>query len=233
MPILDQKEIYQPQRTLFQSEFLLEHPVEQREGTAANSDSRDEMMDEPLLGSSAHIHPPLSSPSVAKRKERREEDGSICETSAAAESKISTVRARPAIPMDSTWPSNAAARKRFSPLLQRNWRFAEQQIDVVARFKARHQEKYGGVKAARQHIAGTSHHRWLAPRTQLDRVARNTNTVPKQPTLQVDSGSPCCPDNNNPDENVEMLRDHDLADDVGAERKGERKSKRESYNRER
>ena len=72
---------------------------EQRRGTAANSDSRDEMMDEPLLGSNA---PSLASNLLfslapkGRREDDEEEDGSICETSdddVAAESKISTVSA--------------------------------------------------------------------------------------------------------------------------------------------
>ena len=105
---------------------------------------------------------------VAKRKERSEDDGSICETSDHAMSPQSQ---RLATGFHPAKPTNeqAAARERFSPLLQqRNWP-AQWQIDVVARFKRRHQEKYGGVKAARrQHIARTS------PTARHDRVARKS-----------------------------------------------------------
>ena len=128
--------------------FPLEHPVSRGGRTAANSDSRDEMMDEPLLGSNA---PSLASNLLfslapkGRREDDEEEDGSICETSdddVAAESKISTVSAA-----DFTKPMKGTARERApftsaaAGLAIRSSVRPSRQMDVVARFKRRHQEK--------------------------------------------------------------------------------------------
>ena len=125
--------------------FSLEHPVSRGGRTAANSDSRDEMMDEPLLGSNA---PSLASNLLfslapkGRREDDEEEDASICETSdddVAAESKISTVSA--ADPPDFTTPMKGPAFHFCCGGIGNSLVCPSRQMDVVARFKRRHQEK--------------------------------------------------------------------------------------------